>query len=41
MAVSLLNWLKWGWTFFSSEGLWKKIPSKKKKTVLISESKQE
>ena len=24
LAVSLLNWLKWGWTCFSSDGLWKK-----------------
>ena len=24
LAVSLLNWLKWGWTCFSSNGLWKK-----------------
>ncbi len=24
LAVSLLNWLRWGWTCFSSEGLWRK-----------------
>lgn len=24
LAVSLLNWLKWGWGCFSSNGLWKK-----------------
>lgn len=24
LAVSLLNWLKWGWTCFSTDGLWKK-----------------
>jgi hypothetical protein len=24
LAVSLLNWLKWGWTCFSGDGLWKK-----------------
>jgi hypothetical protein len=24
LAVSLLNWLKWGWTCFSSNGLWHK-----------------
>lgn len=24
LAIALLNWLKWGWTCFSSNGLWKK-----------------
>ncbi|OQK16407.1 hypothetical protein AU255_00405 [Methyloprofundus sedimenti] len=24
LAISLLNWLKWGWQCFSYEGLWKK-----------------
>ncbi|MGR8940132.1 MAG: hypothetical protein ACU83P_00950, partial [Gammaproteobacteria bacterium] len=24
LAVSLLNWLKWGWACFSSHGLWRK-----------------
>ncbi|WP_411727281.1 hypothetical protein [Methyloglobulus sp.] len=24
LAASLLNWLKWGWNCFSSNGLWKK-----------------
>ncbi|WP_341326769.1 hypothetical protein [Methylotuvimicrobium sp. KM2] len=24
LAVALLNWLKWGWTCFSSNGLWKR-----------------
>ncbi|WP_024299439.1 hypothetical protein [Methylomicrobium lacus] len=31
LAVSLLNWLKWGWGCFSSHGLWKKSPPKKDK----------
>jgi len=30
LAVSLLNWLKWGWTCFSSGGLWKKAEEKGK-----------
>lgn len=30
LAVSLLNWLKWGWTCFSSGGTWQKGPPKKK-----------
>ena len=29
LAVSLLNWLKWGWGCFSSDGLWKKTEQKK------------
>ncbi len=29
LAVSLLNWLKWGWTCFSSQGLWRKKEAKK------------
>ncbi len=29
LAVSLLNWLKWGWNCFSSGGIWKKIEQKK------------
>lgn len=29
LAVSLLNWLKWSWACFSSDGLWKKaLPQK-------------
>jgi hypothetical protein len=26
LAVSLLRWLRWGWTSFASEGLWKRRP---------------
>ena len=29
LAVSLLNWLKWGWTCFSSNGLWNKKVAEK------------
>ncbi len=29
LAVSLLNWLKWGWGCFSSGGIWKKEEPKK------------
>jgi hypothetical protein len=29
LAVSLLNWLKWGWECFSSDGLWHKNVAKK------------
>lgn len=28
LAISLLNWLKWGWQCFSYQGLWKKSPPK-------------
>jgi hypothetical protein len=34
LAVSLLNWLKWGWVCFSSNGLWNKT-EKKEKTVAV------
>ena len=30
LAVSLLNWLKWGWGCFSSNGLWNKAVVKEK-----------
>jgi len=30
LAVSLLNWLKWGWQCFSTGGLWKEMKSSKK-----------
>ncbi len=30
LAVSLLNWLKWGWQCFSQDGLWKKRETSKK-----------
>ncbi|MFI3119260.1 MAG: hypothetical protein QX203_04725 [Methylococcaceae bacterium] len=30
LAVSLLNWLKWGWACCSSDGLWHKAVAKKK-----------
>ncbi|MGZ5010219.1 MAG: hypothetical protein ACXV74_04580 [Methylobacter sp.] len=35
LAVSLLNWLKWGWECFSSDGLWHK--SVKKEQVVAVE----
>lgn len=28
LAISLLNWLKWGWQCFSYDGLWKKSKTK-------------
>lgn len=41
LAAALLNWLKWGWTCFSSEGVWKKMHSTEKSSSLISDKKQE
>ena len=29
LAVSLLNWWRWGWGCFSNDGLWKKTEQKK------------
>ena len=37
LAVSLLNWLKWGWTCFSSNGLWIKAAVKEKLAVVETE----
>ncbi|MGR9012743.1 MAG: hypothetical protein ACU83U_03785 [Gammaproteobacteria bacterium] len=34
LAVSLLNWLKWGWACFSSNGIWNKPVAKKKALVV-------
>jgi hypothetical protein len=39
LAVSLLNWLKWGWSCFSSNGLWNKTVIEKVTTV-VEEEKQ-
>jgi hypothetical protein len=39
LAVSLLNWLKWGWSCFSSNGLWIKAAAKEKPAV-AGEEKQ-
>lgn len=39
LAVSLLNWLKWGWGCFSSGGIWKKAEPKKK--ILVAEHQQQ
>ncbi|MDP1969960.1 MAG: hypothetical protein Q8K42_03370 [Methylobacter sp.] len=37
LAVSLLNWLKWGWECFSSNGLWNKAVEKKKTVAVAQE----
>ena len=34
LAVSLLNWLKWGWGCFSSNGLWNKAAIKEKAVAI-------
>jgi hypothetical protein len=39
LALSLLNWLKWGWGCFSSNGLWHKAPIKEQ-TVVVDAKKQ-
>ncbi|TAK62541.1 hypothetical protein [Methylobacter sp.] len=39
LAVSLLNWLKWGWECFSSNGLWNKAVAKKEAVAVEPESK--
>lgn len=36
LAVSLLNWLKWGWSCFSSNGLWLKMKTDKKESTIIN-----
>ena len=36
LAVSLLNWLKWGWGCFSSNGLWMKMKADKKGSTIIN-----
>jgi hypothetical protein len=39
LASALLNWLKWGWGCFSSNGLWrKKVIVDKKAVVTEAES---
>ncbi len=38
LALSLLNWLQWGWQCFSAQGLWKKPPLKPKKPLVVKDS---
>jgi hypothetical protein len=38
LAVSLLNWLKWGWECFSSNGLWHKTVKKEKAVAIEPEA---
>lgn len=38
LAVSLLNWLKWGWGCFSSNGLWHKAAVKEKAVEVGAET---
>jgi hypothetical protein len=33
LAASLLDWLKWGWSCFSSNGLWNKKVEKERKQI--------
>ena len=39
LAVSLLNWLKWGWGCFSSNELWNKSVAKEKAVVVDAEKR--
>ncbi|MDO9214837.1 MAG: hypothetical protein Q7U23_13540 [Methylococcales bacterium] len=39
LASALLNWLKWGWVCFSSNGLWRKKVVVDKKTVVTEPPK--
>jgi hypothetical protein len=39
LAISLLNWLKWGWHCFNNGGLWKKT-EKKKQPPKVEEDQQ-
>lgn len=41
LAVSLLNWLKWGWECFSSNGLWNKTVEEKKAVAVEQKDKWE
>ncbi|MGR9036984.1 MAG: hypothetical protein ACU83O_10420 [Gammaproteobacteria bacterium] len=41
LAVSLLNWLKWGWSCFSSNGLWVKTRKKNKEAQVEPKGKAE
>ncbi len=40
LAISLLNWLKWGWHCFNNGGLWKQT-EKKKQLPKVKEDRQE
>ncbi len=39
LAVSLLNWLKWGWNCFAMDGLWKERVVVEKKSIVASDKK--
>jgi hypothetical protein len=40
MALSLLNWLRWGWECFSTEGLWRETKKNLPKTDDSSQASQ-
>lgn len=39
LAVSLLNWLKWGWRCFTVGGLWKDSKTKGKRAAMMSDKR--
>ncbi len=41
LAFALLRWLRWGWTCFSTHGLWRKVERKKKEKKEKKEKKKE
>lgn len=41
LAASLLNWLKWGWTCFSSNGLWNKKQGEIQAATIVAETKEQ
>ena len=44
LAVSVLQWLQWGWAGFAQDGLWRKSPPKKplpEKTKAVAKSWEE
>ncbi|MBW2184909.1 MAG: hypothetical protein JRG71_00475 [Deltaproteobacteria bacterium] len=39
LALALLKWVQWGWTCFSTQGLWRKLPPRQPRKKVIKEDK--
>lgn len=40
LALALLKWVQWGWTCFSTQGLWRKLPPRLPRKKAVKEEKE-
>jgi hypothetical protein len=41
LALALLKWLRWGWSCYSRNGIWKKPPPRKRKPKQVWRTPEE